>query len=99
MIMNTLKLEKEFYGKGEVKDINFRQLSETNNAYLYQAYNEGNIYYEVFKKKTTALCIDFEKRIFSETEFKEMYPKSNDFGVWAWTISDLKTAVDKFYSI
>ena len=30
----------------------------------------------------------FENRIYSETDSKVVYPKSEDFGVWAWSFRD-----------
>lgn len=79
-------LEKNFFGTGEVKEFEFNQIRSTVSAYLYEVkQNDGNIHFEVFKRKNAPMCIDFENRIYSETDFKEIYPKSNDFGVWAWT--------------
>lgn len=38
-------------------------------------------------------------RIFSETEFKDKYPKSKDFGVWAWTFKSYTDAYSKFIEL
>lgn len=87
--METRKLSKVFEGKGSVKGITFSQVDESDATYVYYR-NDG--YYEVFLKKTTPICIDFEKRIYSETELKELYPKDKDFGSWGWCFKDKNKA-------
>ena len=92
------KIEKEFIGLGEVKGVHFKQIAESDKGYIY-ARKDGNVIsYEVFLKQTVAKCIDFEKRIYSESERKEVYPKSKDFGVWAWSYHDINKAGDKLSS-
>ena len=91
-------LENNFKGRGEVKDIFFMQVYSNEFAYIYRAV-DANTYYEVFERKNSPVCIDFEKRIYSESEFKETYPKSNAFGVWAWTFPKFKDALNKFDEI
>ena len=91
------ELKKEFIGIGEVKGFKFIQITNGEHAFLYKVFISDTIYhYEVFKRKNTPLCIDFENKVFSETEFKEIYPKSNAFGVWAWTHKDHIKAIDKY---
>ena len=90
--MNIQKLENTFTGKGEVKDFNFVQLDFLKDIYIYKV---GN-HFEVFKAKIVPICIDFENRIYSETDFKHVYPKSKDFGVTAWTYKELKSAKKMF---
>ena len=51
------------------------------------------------KKKITPICLDFENRVYSETEFKEIYPKSKDFGIWAFTKTDYMSALSKLQDI
>lgn len=93
-------LEKNFFGTGEVKGFEFNQIRVCTLAYLYEVKsNDGNIHFEVFKRKNAPVCIDFENRIYSETDFKEIYPKSNDFGAWAWTFETYFKALQKFNSI
>lgn len=89
-----MELQKEFKGKGEVKGYIFKMLNSSPYAYIYEVSSENgtNCHYEIFKRKNVPICIDFSKRIYSETETKEIYPKSKDFGVWAWTKSDLTEA-------
>ena len=89
-------LQKQFTGMGEVKDFVFTQKAESEIAYIYEVCTENVIHYEVFRRKSSAVCIDFEKRIYDEALQKEVYPKSNDFGVWAWTFGKFKDAENKF---
>lgn len=91
--MEIEKLEKKFEGSGEVKGYSFKRIKESDNGYIYQRFgNNGSISYEVFKKRAVAKCIDFKKRIYSETDFKEVYPKSKNFGDWAFNCMDLTSA-------
>ena len=95
----VIELEKEFVGIGEVRGFNFKQLKQTEYAYLYEVIDEGKTHYEVFKRKHSPVCIDFQKRVYSETDFKESYPKANSFGSWAYTTPSLEKAtelLDKF---
>jgi len=64
------KLDKTIIGKGSVKGIVYNQVYENEAAYIYAT----DDYFEVFKKEITPICINFEKRIYSETDFKEVYP-------------------------
>ena len=96
MNKNIEKLPQSFEGVGEVKGYTFKQVAESDIGYVYEVWSEDtNSHYEVFKKSIVAKCIDFKKKIYSETEFKETYPKSNQFGISAWTITHLQVAVDK----
>jgi hypothetical protein len=88
------ELEEEFTGTGEVKGFLFKQLAWNNHGYLYAVNNQGDIYYEIFKRKTTPICIDFKKRLYSETHHKERYPKGEAFGNWAWTTPNLDKAYE-----
>ena len=95
--MQLTKLPKEFLGKGEVSGFSFTQLQESEDSYLYKVVTEeGSIHYEIFEKSITPICIDFQNRIYSETEFKESYPKSNKFGISAKTTSNYERALEIF---
>ena len=85
-------LEKEFIGKGEVKGVEFKQVFANERFYIYQ---RGLHLFEVFERKTTPLCIDFAKKTYSDTDSKEIYPKSNNFGVWAWCCGSLEKAMER----
>lgn len=78
------QLEETFIGKGEVKGFSFTQIKKSNLAYLYIVDTGFGTHYEVFKHKenTQFNCIS--------------YPKSNSFGIWAWSYLSLDKATDKF---
>lgn len=98
--MNKILLKKEFIGGGEVSGFKFTQIHASVSAYLYKIdIDEDNVHFEVFKRKLTPLCIDFEKKVFSDTDFKEIYPKAKHFGDWAWTFKKLEDAERKFNEI
>ena len=95
------ELELQFDGKGEVLGTKFRQLQKSDKAYLYELKDveTNKIYYEVF-----------ERRISKESEFvingtlikyeeKEIYPKSNAFGDWAWCCNSFEKAQIKFIEL
>lgn len=85
-------LPEEFEGKGECKGYYFRRCRTYDEFYVYAVNlldSPNNItHYEVIKKLITPLCIDFEKKIFSETHFKEYYPKGRNWGTDGWTCKD-----------
>lgn len=97
--INIRKLENTFVGTGEVADFIFHKTDESQEAYLFTVRNGSTRHYEVFEKKIVPLCLDFQAKIFSETDFKEIYPKSNDFGKWAYTFKNLQQAINKFNSL
>ena len=84
------KLKEQFTGIGEVKGFDFFQLYRTANAAIYKVENN---YYEVFiintqkeqKKNINGSEIFFEP--------KEIYPRSNQFGISAWTFHDFNKAL------
>lgn len=90
--MNIQELPTEFIGQGEVRGFNFKQCGKTDTHYIYKV---DDTHFEVFQRKSVPVCIDFENRIYSETEFKEVYPKSADFGVTAWTAMTYTKAIEK----
>ena len=91
--MSLEKLKKEFEGRGETRDFKFKQITESPFGYIYEVKSStSSPHYEVFKKKTFPVCLDFKKRIYSETDTKENYPKKNAFGVTAWTAMSLERA-------
>lgn len=91
-------LEIEFEGKGEVSGINFKQLRRSDKAFMYELTDieTGKKHYEVFERKVSK---ENEVVIAGQTvryEEREVYPKSNSFGVWAWCITDFDKAVAVF---
>jgi hypothetical protein len=95
METTTKILENLFIGTGEVKNMRFLQLYASKKVYMYLVGYQP-AHYEVFERKNAPMCIDFENMIYSETEMKEYYPKSKDFGVWAWTFTNKDKALKKF---
>lgn len=93
--MDLELLPQEFIGKAEVKGVRFKQLYTFNNSYLYERTSEDTDkkYYEVFLKKQINK-FDFETNTVLDTK-KEIYPKSKDFGIWAWCLLNEETALKK----
>lgn len=97
--MNITNLPPEFKGTGEVDGFIFKLVHTSNKAVIYEVTIEESTHYEIFERKTVPLCVDFANRIYSETDFKEVYPKAKDFGVWAWTYNKFKDALVKLGEI
>lgn len=89
------RLDAKFIGKGEVRGFCFEKAYENKRGYIYKVETNNSTHYEVFYKKLTAICLDFEKRIYSETDKKECYPKSRDFGRWAWTVRTIESGIER----
>jgi len=68
---------------------------EWEGFYFIVTFEHDKTWFEVFNTTYVPICIDFEKRIYSETDVKEVYPKSKDFGVWAWTYNNKEEAIKK----
>ena len=98
--MEIKELPDNFIGVGEVSGLNFNKIASTDKGFLYSVDpGEGNIHYEVFVKKLVPICIDFDNRVYSDTDVKYVYPKSEDFGKWAFTYSDYGKAIEKLKSL
>lgn len=95
----TKELEISFIGKGEVKGFIFSQVQKTDTGYIYLVNTNGSEHYEVFERKEVPVCLDFAKRIYSESEAKVTYPSSRDFGVTAWLYPTLSKAENKLKNI
>ena len=102
-----IELKENFVGTGEVKGFEFRQLKKNGKAFLYEVKSEYNydgvpeidVWYEVFERKISKeneRMIGEEKVVFEE---REMYPRSNAFGVWAFCINSYDYACKKFHEI
>ena len=81
--MNIKKIPDTFEGVGDMKGFVFEKKYEDKETYIYSAEKGGVKHYEKFQKRLTPILINFEERTYSETDFKEVYPKSKDFGKWA----------------
>ena len=78
------ELQKEFIGKGEVHGFKFTQLERTNKAYLYKVDVNGQIHFEIFKRR--------ENLRYGNVS----YPTSKAFGIWAQTTRDFVKAIAYF---
>lgn len=90
-------LPDSFAGKGEMGGYEFKKLKETPYGFIYEVFNQECStvpFYEVFEKQARQICIDFNKRIYSENEFKYVYPKAKDFGNWAFTCKSKQKAFE-----
>lgn len=98
--MSIKELDIEFIGTGSVKGFKFTQKASTDKGYIYEVDSgDEDIHYEVFERRTSAICINFENRIYSEEDFKEIYPQDKDFGVNAWVYIEYEEALDKLNSL
>ena len=82
-------------GKGDTSGFFYQKEYETDTGYVYAVTTGSAVHYECFRRKSVPVCIDFEKRIYSEVETKEVYPKKEDFGKWAWVFGRLESAISK----
>ena len=91
------RLENEILGKGEVSGYSFSKVFENDTHYIYEVTLIGGepSHYEVFEIIRVPICLDFANRVYSETEFKEVYPNSKKFGISAWTYNTLENAMSR----
>jgi len=85
--MQTKKLPNRFERKGEL----FEKVYEDEKFYIYKHNQAGFDYFEVFKKKIYR-CFDFKTKQ-PTGEFKESYPKDEDFGKWAYCCRSYERAL------
>jgi len=95
------ELELGFEGCGEMIGTNFKQIKKSEKAFLYELTDNetGTKHFEVFERKIQLAgesTIRGKKVIHIE---KELYPKSNSFGTWAWCLTSFETATAKFNEI
>ena len=83
------ELEKEFFGRGEVKGFYFKQIKSNQFAYIYEVHHPDVVepHYSVF-----------ERRVNKQFDC-ESYPNSNSFGIWAWCCVSLDAAEARFEQI
>jgi len=89
------KLNNRIEGTGDVKGFIFTKEFENDKGYVFKVDTGSSKHYEVFYKKTAPICLDFQNRIYSENEKKEIYPKAKDFGVWAWCVAKLEKGIER----
>jgi len=98
--MKIIPLESDFKGEGEVKGFSFSRLLEGEKTYLYEVKDtDEHVWYEVIKRFSTPIVIDFKKKILSNDTMRERYPKAKDFGSKGWSLLSLREAVIKFNEI
>ena len=90
----TQELQHYFTGVGEMKGFCFTQLHKSENAYVYEVSDGVKTHYEVFERRQSPICLDFKTNTYSDKDFKERYPKSNNFSSWAWCVNNLKQAMN-----
>lgn len=82
---NIKRLPHQFKGTGEVKGYSFTKIEESKKVFIYEKESTtGNLSYEVFEKR-------INRRFLSQR-----YPKSHDFGVWAWEYLSFDCAFKRF---
>ena len=96
-----IKLEKEFIGRGEVKGFRFKMLFNNDKAFMYEVSyqnEEGHTsrWYEVFENKVSNATDTIMNGVMVHFEEREVYPRSNSFGVCAWCINNYDRAKAKF---
>lgn len=87
-----IKLPFQFTQRGD----QFTRVFETDDFYIYQRNHSNVEYFEVFKRKTVR-CFDFETLI-PTGEHKEVYPRDESFGLWAWCCRSLERAMEHIKS-
>jgi hypothetical protein len=86
-------LEKEFIGTGEVRGFKFKQIDKTEHGYCYEVTVKKRKHYETFKRIEKPICIDFDNKIFSETDKYVVYPSSQLFGLYGKTTLNKEKAL------
>ena len=94
-------LEKTFEGKGEMAGFNFNQIAWGGFAMIYEVTDNetSEKHYEVFERREQQASEAVIAGAKVTYEHREMYPKSKDFGVWAWCVKDKEMAFNKFLQI
>src|SRR5579863_4485702 len=82
------ELPETFTGRGEVKGFEFRQITRSDSAYIFEVLQVNcPIRYEIFSRK-------------EDPRFgKIAYPTANSFGLWAWAAWTLQEANMRFYRL
>ena len=100
-----IELQQEFAGTGEVKDFIFKQIKKNEHAFLYEVKvpsdddDSVKMHYEVFERKVSKDNDTIMGGVQVHFDGKEVYPKANSFGIWAWACTDYDKALRKFNEI
>lgn len=93
-------LPAEFIGTGEVRGFKFTKTHcNGNKGSLFQVDTGESTHYEVLKSVYSPKCIDFQNRIYSDTDFVESYPKASRFGRDAFSFYSFDDAFKKLLSL
>ena len=91
-MINVKLMDKEFVAR----NFQYKQVRDYDGYYIYELTTpeEGSPRgYEVIKKNITPICLDFANRIYSDTDFKEHFPKSGEAGgTSVWWFAKLEKA-------
>lgn len=92
------ELPEQFIGIGEVKNTNFKQLKKSDKGYMYELTDleDNSKRYEVFERKEQKESEMVLNDVSVHYEAKIRYPKSNDFGIWAWCYTIYSQAEKKY---
>lgn len=96
-VMEIDKLPDFLIGGGESSNYTYTQEAESQYGYIYKAQHkhiEEVYHFEVFEKKITPVCLNFQEKIYSEEKFRERYPRSINFGSWAYSCPNMERAVE-----
>ena len=93
------ELPIEFIGTGDVKDDVFKLINKSPKAYIYTRKNFDTISYEVFQRKESKESDAIMNGVSVHFEAKVKYPRSEDFGVWAWYYDKYDDAMTKFIEL
>ncbi len=89
----------QFTGTGEVKGMKFSSVHLHPRVSLFKVSNGKTEHFEVFLRVYARKLENFAERRYSETEYKEVYPKAKEFGVRAWSFRSYDKAVERYKSL
>lgn len=90
IVNGIIQLKKEFRRTSGTSIFIHKQVYHNNNWYIYKV---GPNNYEVFKERLTNTIKCINGKINKTEQKKVKYPSDEDFGKWAWCVSDYNTAL------
>ena len=96
--MNIVKLKKDFvkyHFDGHKHPVHFIQLEETDSAYLYKREIGNHVDYEVFVKRYKNKRGLIDGVLKNTGDKREIYPKTEEFGKYAWSFIKEENAYKK----
>ena len=93
----VITLPKEFQGKGQMRGYQFKQIHREQDFCIYEVSRKKTKFYELIKPRIAGKILDVSVRPYLECKEigKEHYPKANQFGKNAWTLSTREKAFKK----